>query len=139
VLSLTYSYSFFRFDRFEAGLGLGIHVIEAQAEGREPGTLRREEASEVGIFPTIAANVALRLSKRWSITMRGQSFSASPEGFEGKMSEYHGDLQWRFRRNLAFGLGYTKMKTELEVTDTDQPLLFNLDNSGPEIFFRVSF
>lgn len=139
VLSLTYTYQFFKFERFEAGLGLGIHLIEAQAEGRAPGTLNREKASEVGIFPTIAANAALRLTKRFSFTARGQSFSASPQGFEGTMSEYHADLQFRIRPNLALGLGYTMMETDLEVTDTDEPLLFNLDTSGPELFFRVSF
>ena len=60
-------------------------------------------------------NAAFRITKRWSVTARGQSFSASPEGFEGTMSEYHADLQYRWRKNLAFGLGYTQMVTELEV------------------------
>jgi hypothetical protein len=139
VLTMTYTYSFFKSERFEGGLGLGIHIIEAQAEGGEPGTLNREKASEVGIFPTIAANVAFRISNRWSITARGQQYSASPEDFEGSMADYHADLQFRWRKNLAFGLGYTMLETDLTVFDTDQPLLFNLKTSGPEVFFRVSF
>ncbi|HET9862707.1 MAG TPA: hypothetical protein VFP37_04640 [Steroidobacteraceae bacterium] len=139
VLSMTYSYSFVHTERFEGGLGVGIHLIEAHAEGREPGTLNREKADEIGIFPTIAANLAFRISKRWSITARGQQFSANPEDFEGKMADYHGDLQYRWRRNFAIGLGYTKLETDLKVLDADQPLLFNLDTSGPEIFFRASF
>ena len=139
VFSMTYTYSFFRGDRFEAGLGLGMHIIQAKASGGQPGTLNRESESEVGIFPTIAATAALRLTKRFSVTARGQSFSAAPEGFEGTMSEYHIDLQYRWRKNLAFGLGYTQMVTELEVTDTDAPLLFNMDTTGPELFVRASF
>jgi hypothetical protein len=138
VLSLTYTYSFFKFERFEAGAGLGIHIIEAHAEGREPGTTNLEKADQVGIFPTIAVNAAFRISKRWAITARGQSFSASPEDFEGKMSDYHADIQYRWRRNFAVGLGYSKYVTELLVSD-DRPLLFNMDTSGPELFFRVSF
>ena len=47
VLSITYTYSFFRFERFEAGIGLGVHLIEAQAEGRQPGTTRFERNSKV--------------------------------------------------------------------------------------------
>ncbi|MEJ0086649.1 MAG: hypothetical protein WDO72_13255 [Pseudomonadota bacterium] len=138
VLSFTYTYSFFKFERFEAGAGLGIHIIEAHAEGREPGTTNFEKADQVGIFPTIAVNAAFRISKRWAITARGQSFSASPEDFDGKMSDYHADIQYRWRKNLAIGLGYNKYVTELLVTD-DEPLLFNMDVSGPELFFRVSF
>jgi hypothetical protein len=139
VLSLTYTYQFLKFERFEGGLGLGMHIIQAQAEGGEPGTLNRERDTEVGIFPTIAANAAFRISKRWSITARGQSFSASPEGFEGTMSDYHVDLQYRWRKNFAVGLGWSRLPSNLEVMDADQPLLFNLDTNGPELFFRVSF
>jgi len=139
VMSITYTYQFLKFERFEAGLGLGVHIIQAQAEGGEPGTLNRERDTEVGIFPTIAANAAFRISKRWSVTARGQSFSASPEDFKGKMSEYHADLQYRWRENFAVGLGWSKLETNLEVTDEDQPLLFNLDTNGPELFVRFSF
>lgn len=139
VLSITHTYEFLKFQRFEAGLGLGIHIIQAQAEGGEPGTLNRERDTEVGIFPTIAANAAFRISKRWSVTARGQSFSASPEDFEGKMSDYHVDLQYRWRENFAVGLGWTKLETHLKVIDDDQPLLFNLDTNGPELFVRASF
>jgi len=139
VLSLTYTYQFFKFERFEGGLGLGVHIIQAQAEGGQPGTLNRERDTEVGIFPTIAANAAFRISKRWSVTARGQSFTASPEGLKGKMSDYHLDLQYRWRENFAVGLGWSKLESNLEVTDTDQPLLFDLDTNGPELFVRVSF
>lgn len=139
VMSVTYTYQFLKFERFEGGLGLGVHIIQAQAEGGTPGTLNRERDTEVGIFPTIAANAAFRISKRWSVTARGQSFSASPEGFEGTMSDYHIDIQYRMRRNVAFGLGWSKLEADLNVTDADQPLLFNMDATGPELFFRVSF
>jgi hypothetical protein len=139
MLTTTYTYSLFRSDRFEAGIGLGIHLIEAKAEGGEPGTLDREEASEVGIFPTIAANLAFRISKRWSVTARGQQFSASPDDFEGKMSDYHADVQYRWRKNFAIGLGYSVLETDVEVFDSDNPLMFNLKTSGPELFVRVSF
>ena len=139
VLTLTYTYSFVHTDRFEGGLGLGIHIIEAHAEGSEPGTLIREKADEVGIFPTVAASLAFRISKRWSVTARGQQFSASPEDFDGMMADYHADIQYRWHRNFSVGLGYTMLKTDLTVFDPDQPLLFNLDTKGPEIFFRASF
>jgi hypothetical protein len=139
VMSITHTYQFLKFERFEAGLGLGIHIIQAQAEGGQPGTLNRERDTEVGIFPTIAANAAFRISKRWAVTARGQSFTASPEGFEGTMSDYHIDLQYRWRENFAIGLGWSMLESNLEVTDADQPLLFNLDTVGPELFVRASF
>jgi hypothetical protein len=139
VMSLTYTYQFFKFDRFEAGGGLGVHIIQAQAEGGTPGTLNRERDTEVGIFPTIALNAAFRMSKRWSATARAQSFSASPEDFKGTMSDYHLDIQYRWHENLAVGLGWSMLESNLEVTNTDQPRLFDLKTTGPELFFRASF
>lgn len=139
VLTFTYTYSFFKTERFEGGVGLGISLIQADAEGGQPGTLNREKTTEAGIFPTVAVSAAYRISKRWAVTARGQQFSASPEDFDGTMSEYHGDIQYRLRKNFALGLGYTSMRTDLTVFDPDQPVLFNLDTSGPELFFRVSF
>jgi hypothetical protein len=139
VLSITYTYSFFRFDRFEAGVGLGFHLIEAQAEGRQPGTTRVERTSQVAPFPTIAFNAAFRLSKRFSVTARGQQFSASPEDIDGSLSDYHIDLQYRWHKNAAVGIGYSMLETDVEVRDTDDPLNFNMSTKGPELFFRVSF
>ena len=92
------------------------------------------------VRPRIDSDEAVRTTTlRFSLTARGQSFSASPEGFEGTMSDYHVDLQYRWHENLAIGLGWSKLETNLEVTDDDQPLLFNLDTTGPELFFRFSF
>jgi hypothetical protein len=138
-LNLTYTYSFLKTDRFEAGFGLGIHILEAHAEGGQPGTVNHEKSDNVGIFPTIALNGAWRISKRWAFTARGQQFSASPENFEGKLADYHADIQYRMRKNMAFGLGYSKLSTHVLVTDSNDSGLFDLDTAGPELFVRVSF
>jgi hypothetical protein len=139
MLGLTYTYSLFRSDRFEAGAGLGIHIIEAKAEGMEPGTLNIQKDSEAGPFPTIAVNGAFRISKRWAITARGQTFTANTDRFEGTLSDYHADVQYRWRKNFAVGLGYSSIEVDLDVMDADQPFLFQMDTSGPEIFFRAAF
>jgi hypothetical protein len=139
MLGITYTYSVFKFERFEAGFGLGLHVLEAHAEGSEPGTLNRESDSEAGIFPTVAVSGAFRISKRWAVTARGQTFSASADGFDGTLSDYHADVQYRWRKNFAVGIGYSQIEVDLNVLDADQPLFFNMSTSGPELFFRASF
>jgi len=141
MLSLTYTYSLFRAERFEAGLGLGLHIIEMTAEGGEPGTLERERDSEAAIAPTLALNAAYRISKRWAVTARGQAFSYSDdeEGFDGALSDYHIDVQYRWRKNFAIGLGYSAIDIDLEVANADNPFLFQMNTTGPELFFRASF
>jgi len=145
VLSLTYTYSLFRSERFEAGAGLGLHVIEAKAELGEPGTLNSEQFSEVAPFATIAATGAYRISKRWAITARGQTFEYSQDDLLGRLSDFHVDIQYRWRKNMAVGIGYTSLRYELEL-DADQPpevgeqpAFFDMSVEGPELFFRASF
>jgi hypothetical protein len=145
VLSLTYTYSLFRSERFEAGAGMGLHIIEAKAELSQPGTLNRDSFSEVAPFATIAANAAYRISKRWAVTARGQTFEYSKEDLLGRLSDFHVDIQYRWRKNMAVGIGYTNLHYELEVDNDpppqigDQPAFFDLNLKGPELFFRASF
>jgi hypothetical protein len=139
VLSLTYTYSLFRSERFEAGAGLGLHIIEAKSELMEPGTLNRESFSEVAPFATIAGTAAFRISKRWSITARGQSYEYSRDDLTGSLSDFHADLQYRWRKNMAVGIGYTRLEYDLQAVPDDQPALFEMSVGGPELFFRASF
>ena len=141
VLSLTWTYSLFKAERFEAGLGLGMHVIEAHAEMKEPGTLNIEKFDEVAPFATVAFNAAYRITKRWSITARGQTFEYSQDEITGKLSDFHADVQFRIHRNMAVGLGYTQLRYELDRTPEpgNNPAFFDMSVPGPELFFRASF
>ncbi len=140
TLSMTYTYSLFRADRFEAGLGMGLYILEIKAEGGEPGTLNRDRGSEAGLFPTLALNAAYRISKRWAITGRvNQLKLVNVDDAEGSFLDWHADIQYRWRKNFAVGLGYTQYNLELELTNVDEPFLYNLDVKGPELFFRASF
>ena len=139
VFSLTYMYAPLHTERFEAGILHGIHIVQAQAEGGEPGTTDRERVSEVGIVPTLGVGGSVRITKKFAFTLRAQYMSVTIDETSGTFADYHADIQYRFHKNFAIGLGYTKLQTELIVRDADLPLLFNMDTSGPELFFRVSF
>jgi hypothetical protein len=139
-LGLTYTRSFWRSERFEIAGGLGIALLEARAKGTVTARNIREERSGVGAFPTLAIDGTWRVSKRWSLNGRGQRFSAHVDNFQGAMAEYHGDLQYRWRENFALGLGYSKLRTALDVVDeNDFSGRFHQDATGPEIFLRASF
>jgi hypothetical protein len=138
-LSLTYTYSLFKGEKVEAGLGLGLHVFEIQAEGGEPGTLNGDRDSEAGVFPSAAVNFAYRISKRWAVTARYNGLQVSSDDGEGSYVDAHADIQYRWRKNFAVGIGYTRINIDLELSDVDEPFMFNLDTKGPELFFRASF
>jgi len=139
ALSLTYTYSLFKAERFEAGLGLGLHIFEIHAEGGEPGTLNRDHGDEAGAFPTVALNASYRISKRWAVTARYNTLKVDVDDGSGEYIDAHADIQYRWRKNFAVGIGYTNLSIDLDVTDTDEPFFFNMETKGPELFFRAAF
>jgi hypothetical protein len=143
TLGLTYTYSFFKSDRFEAGLGIGMHLIEGHLEGFTPGTVSKQKVDNVGIIPSAAISGAYRISKRWAVTLRaqgydGKEYSNDAGDWRGEMYDYHFDAQYRWRKNFAVGLGYSSIESDLLIEG--QPGgQFNLKTTGPELFFRASF
>src|SRR5262249_23662367 len=108
---LNYTYSFLRTDRFEAGLGVAVHFLQAEARGAVEAKQLRQEVSGAGAFPTIPVDLTWRISRRWELSARGQYFHASVNKFEGSMAEYHGDIQYRWTPNFTLGAGWTSMGT----------------------------
>jgi hypothetical protein len=139
--ALTYTYSLFRNDYVEAGLGVGVHFLEADARGAVNAKQLRQEVSGSGAFPTIPLDITWRIWHGLAFTARGQYFHASVNNFDGSIAEYHGDFQWRWRRypNFSLGAGYTIMRSSLDIDDTNFPGSFRLNVRGPEGFFKVSF
>jgi len=136
---LTYTYSALRTDRFELGVGLAVHFVEAEARGAVEAKQLRQEVSGAGAFPTIPLDFTWRISRRFAMVARAQYLRASVNNFEGSMGDYHGDFQYRWTPNFTLGAGYTVMKSFLQVDDAHFPGLFRQNVRGPEAFFKVSF
>jgi hypothetical protein len=139
-LGLTYTRSLLYFDRFELGAGLGIALLETRAKGEVRARNVSESEDGIAPFPTFALDATWRISSRWSLNVRGQTFTANTDDFDGTLSDYHGDIQYRWRRNFTMGLGYTSLRMKVESTSTDDLTgKFDQDISGPEFFIRASF
>jgi hypothetical protein len=140
TLSLTWTYSAVKTERFEWGIGLGAYIFELKAEGGQPGTLQNDSDEEAGIFPSSAMFIAWRITNRWAFTARHNQLKIiGNDTTDGKYQDSHADIQFRWKPNLAFGLGYSRMRIDLEVHDVDEPFLFDMESMGPELFFRASF
>lgn len=139
MLGLTYAGSVLRRERYEIGVGLGLHLLEAAAAAEVPARNVSERGSGVGVLPTLAVDGSWRISQRWALTGRAQYLSVSSSDVEGRFADYHFDVQYRWRPNLAIGLGWSLLMLDVEISDADLPGRVALESAGPEIFFRVSF
>jgi len=138
-MDLTYTYSFLRAERYELGAGFGIHLIEVEASAEIPKTPQFADFNGAGPFATLALDGTWRLSKRWALSARANYLRVAVGSVSGMMGQYHADLQYRWKRNLAFGLGYERQQAELDVRNHDPSGVLKLTISGPELFARLSF
>jgi len=138
-INFTYTYSLLRRSRFELGVGLGLHLLQAEAEATVAARGVHEDLSGSGPFATLALDGSWRITRRFAISARAQYLSIKANSITGGLGDYHADLQFRWRPNLAFGLGYEKTQTQLDVTNHDPSGLLRLDTKGPELFARASF
>ncbi len=140
-VDLTWTYSFLHRSRFELGAGLGLHLLEAEANANAmlatgPVT---EKFSGAGPFVTVAIDGTWRFTRRFAFSARGQYLKLTVSSVKGSLADYHGDVQFRWRPNLAFGLGYESTQTRLDVTNNNPNGFMELGTKGPELFVRASF
>jgi hypothetical protein len=143
-VDFTYTYSFLRRHRYELGAGLGLHLLQTEAEARvAPSSTRpvavREDFSGSGPFVTIAVDGTWLIAPRWALSARAQYLSLTVSSVKGSLSDYHADLQYRWRPNLAAGIGYSTTRTSLEVRNNNPNGVMRLAVRGPELFLRASF
>ena len=142
-IDLTWTYSFLHRKRFELGAGLGLHLIEVEAiaDAKLPPPARpaHEDFSGAGPFVTAALDGTWRITKRFSFSARGQYLKLTVSSVKGSLADYHGDVQFRWRPNLAFGIGYESTQTRLEVKNNNPNGFMRLATRGPEAFVRASF
>jgi hypothetical protein len=138
-MDITYTYSLLRAERYELGAGAGLHLLEAEASADIPKTPQYADYNGAGAFATLALDGTWRITRQWSLNARANYLKVNIGNIGGMMGQYHADLQYRWKRNLAFGLGYDRRRTELEVRHRDPSGVLNLRIRGPALFARLSF
>lgn len=142
ALSFTLLYSFLHRESVELSAGFAINLLDAQAVADAVERHAREEQSGVAPLPALALDGTWRFARRWSVNARGQYLDATYDDIDGTLTEFHADVQYRWKPNLAVGLGYSAFDLDVRadpLADHDFPEVFRLRSSGPELFLRASF
>jgi hypothetical protein len=138
-MGLAYTYSIFRRERFELGMGLALHLLQLDGRTAVPARFVEERLDTAGPFAALVGQASWRVTRRFSVNVSGQYFDLSPDDVRGAFRGFHGDVQYRGWRNLAIGLGYSYSGYLVDSTDADFSGFYRLIYKGPEAFVRVSF
>jgi len=139
MFALTYTYELLHFERFEAGLGIGVYLMQGEAQGEVLSKQQRQEISGVAPYPTAAVDASFRISTRWALTARAQYLDATINNFSGAFGDYHADLQYRWTPNFTLAAGYSRFALSMGISGGSFPGLLSLNVAGPEVYFRFSF
>jgi hypothetical protein len=138
-MDVTYTYSFLRAARYELGAGVGLQLLDAEANASVPATPKFSDFSGAGPFATPAIDGTVLLDRHWSLNARAQYLHVTFESVGGLWEDYHGDLQYRWRRNLAAGLGFEYQEIGVNLNHSNPAGVVHLRIAGPEAFLRASF
>jgi hypothetical protein len=140
LITVTYTYSFWRSDRLEIGSGLAGYAVQLTAQLQAPATFQQQTVSASGAVPAIPLDVSWRVSRRFSLTARAAYFRATVKDDYGEVIDLHSDAQFRWNANFTTGVGYRSTRTALTRSSTSTaPGVVHFDLNGPEAFVRFSF
>jgi hypothetical protein len=139
MLGFNYSFAALHRENWELGVGAGLHLVDADARSEVRARNIRETGSGAFILPTLGVDGTWRINRRWSVGGFVRYLSASTGDGDGSFGDYHVDVQYRWKPNVAAGLGWSSIGIEAEVQEADLPGKLKIEASGPELFFRVSF
>jgi hypothetical protein len=138
MATVTYTYSLYRSDTLEVGVGAALHAVQARVTGDVQLLKEFQSSSVAGFLPTIPVEVTWRFAPRFSLVARADYFRATVSSVEGSLLNLHGDVQYRWTPNFAVGVGYTLERLATQLSDSSFSGAFSLDMRGEEAFFRVS-
>lgn len=139
MLSLTYSYSFMHNPHIDLAGSFGINVLEFSARVLVSARALDQSRDEAGPFPTLGLDLIVPLSRRFYAEARAEYLKVDIQNFQGSADILHAGVVYRWRENLAFGVGYRRFNISLTSNDAGDTGAFELDNSGPQAFVRMSF
>jgi hypothetical protein len=139
IMGLTWTYAIIQNDRFELGAGLGVHAMDLDVRGSVAARFASYETSVAAAVPTPAIETVWRITRRISLTARGEYLRTTINGTFGSLGDFHADAQFRWVPNFSVGAGYSVTQLELDSLTQSNPGLAAVRLRGPEIFVRASF
>ena len=139
-------YSFVRTDRTNFGVGAGFHImrlsasISAELTGNGMTTDLGTGASEsTAPLPNVYIFGDYAFSPKLAATGSIGWFGLEVDKYDGELVSLSASLEYRPWQNFGIGLGYSLVNIDLSIDETDSLVDFEIDASGPRLYFTAGF
>jgi hypothetical protein len=143
---LEATYSFFRTDRVDAGIGFGFHAVDLDTTikvnvqvGDQEVNIISERLDVLAPLPNFLAYVHWKISPHMNLVSRLGYFSLNYDKYSGAMVNAHAILNYEFSPRWAIGVGYQFVDLDLVVEKSDFDHDYDMSFSGPMAFIRIHF
>lgn len=143
---LEATYSFYRSESVDTGIGFGVHTVDLDTTitARFQIGDREVEVVSKGLdtlvpLPNLLAYLYWKFAPRWNLVGRVGYFSLDYGDYSGQMTNAHAMANYQLSPRWRLGLGYQFVNLDLDVEKADFAQVYDIDFSGPIAFAKFSF
>jgi hypothetical protein len=143
---LEATYSFYRSETVDTGVGFGLHTVDfdttvvAEVQvGEETGKVVSNRITTLAPLPNLLVYLHWKFAPRWSLVSRYGYFSLDYKDYSGRMSNAHAMVNFHISPRWTVAGGYQFVNLDLQEDATDYINDYGVDFSGPLAYLRFTF
>ena len=143
---LEATFSFYRSETIDAGIGFGIHSVDLDTTittqiqiGDQDAVAISENLDVLAPLPNILAYVSWKLAPKWVLVARMGYFTLDYDKYSGDMINAHCMVNYSISPRWVLGGGYQFVDLNLEVEKTDFNQIYDIDFAGPMAYVKFRF
>jgi len=143
---LEATYSFYRSETVDTGIGFGVHTVDLDTS--LTATIRvgdRDTELVTGSLDTLAplqnvlAYVSWKFKPKWMLIARLGYFTLDYDKYSGDMTNAHAMVSYSISPRWGLGASYQFVDLDLDVEQPDYTEVYDIDFAGPMVFARFRF
>lgn len=143
---LEATYSFYRSETVDTGIGFGVHAVDLDTTFTTRVQIGDQEAEVVSgnldtlaPLPNVLAYVSWKFAPRWMLTARVGYFTLDYDKYSGDMTNAHCMVSYSVSPRWALGAGYQFVDLDLAIDKTDFVQIYDINFAGPMAYARFHF
>jgi hypothetical protein len=143
---LEATYSFYRSETIDTGIGFGIHTVDLDTTltariqiGEQEAEVISGNVDTLAPLPNVLGYLSWKFTPRWMLITRLGYFTLDYDKYSGNMTNAHVMVNYSISPRWALGAAYQFVDLDLDVDETDYVQVYDIDFAGPMIFARFQF
>ena len=143
---LEATYSFYRSETVDTGIGFGVHSVDLDTSltatirvGDRETEVVSGSLDTLAPLPNVLAYVSWKFKPKWMLIARLGYFTLDYDKYSGDMTNANAMVSYSISPRWALGASYHFVDLDLDVEKTDYTEVYDINFAGPMVFARFRF